>query len=300
MKVSVLVPVFNGADYLAECLDSILMQDFRDVEILIADDQSSDASPAIIEKYAARDARIRWWQNPQRLGLTANSNVCLRAASGEYIKFVHQDDKFLCPSALGKMVAALDENPSAVLAGSRQHLTGKKSPPTIFSRNSGLYNGRQMIVACLEQNTNLIGQPSLTLFRKQFAGRGFDERFTGLMDYEMWCHLLEQGDFIYLAEPLATWRVHTDQQTARCRQADRPDHEALRLLEIYGVKPWLKKSATRRLLFIQTYYLRKKYGSSAENLTRKMMAGLTPSGYVWEWLKHKLSKPFQKLIRKLN
>jgi glycosyltransferase involved in cell wall biosynthesis len=297
MKVSVLVPVFNGADYLAECLDSILTQDFRDVEILIADDQSSDPSPAIIEKYASRDNRIRWWQNPQRLGLTANSNVCLRAASGEYIKFVHQDDKLLCPSALGKMVAALDENPSAVLAGSQLHLTGASLQPVVFSKKSGRFDGKKTIVTCFEQNTNLIGQPTLTLFRKSAAARGFDERFTGGMDFEMWCHLLEQGDFVYLDEPLATWRVHQNHQTARAQASGATDHESLLLMEIYYGKPWLRAAATAPLLFAQIYYLRKKYGAAAANLTDKMMTQLTARRYAWQWLKHRTSKPFRQLAR---
>ena len=108
-KVSVLIPVYNGGPNLAECLDSILAQDFGDLEILMADDGSTDDSMAIAAAYAARDSRIRHWKNPQRLGLTANSNACLRAARGEYIKYVHQDAKLLCRSCLRKMVAALED-----------------------------------------------------------------------------------------------------------------------------------------------------------------------------------------------
>jgi len=133
MTVSVLVPVFNGERHLAECLESVLAQDFPDLEILVADDGSSDGSLEIIRQFAARDPRIRWWKNPRNFGLTANANVCLKAARGEYVKFVHQDDKLLSPSAIRKMAAALDENPRASLVGSRQHLTGTNKRPTVFS-----------------------------------------------------------------------------------------------------------------------------------------------------------------------
>lgn len=299
-KVSVLIPVYNGGSYLAECLDSVLAQDYSDLEILVTDDDSTDESRLLIEKYAARDARIRFWKNPHTLGLTANSNACLRAARGEYVKYVHQDDKLLSSSAIRKMVAALDEHPSAVLAGSQPHLTGTKTRPRIFSDCARLFDGRRMILASLEQNTNLIGQPTLTLFRKSCAQRGFDERFTGHMDFEMWCHLLEQGDFIYLAEPLATWRVHPNQQTARTRASGNADPETLLVMETYFARPWLRKAATARLLFAQIYHLRKQFGRSADDLTGKMMADLSPRRYAWQWLKHKISKPLQNLNRKLN
>jgi len=299
-KVSVLIPVYNGERHLQECLESVLAQDFHDMEILIADDDSSDGSRKIIEEFAARDPRIRWWKNPRNFGLTANANVCLREAKGAYIKFVHQDDALLTPTALQKMVFALDESPSAVLAGSQPHLTGAQLQPVVFSKKSGCFDGKKTIVACFEQNSNLIGQPTLTLFRKSAAARGFDERFTGGMDFEMWCHLLEQGDFFYLAKPLATWRIHQNHQTARARADGVFDGEALLLMEIYYAKPWLPATATHRLLFTQIYYLRKSHGRTAASLTHKMMIQLSTHRYAWQWLRHKISNPFLKLARRLR
>jgi len=299
-KVSVLVPVFNGENHLAECLGSILAQDFADFELLVSDDGSTDHSPQIIQEFAARDRRVRWWKNPQRRGLTGNSNCCLREARGEFIKFVHQDDKLLSPAAIRKLTDALDKHPQASLAGSQQHLTGTDSRPRIFSKRSGCFEGYKMIVASLEQNNNLIGQPTLTLFRRQQAQRGFDEQFTGFMDFEMWCHLLEQGDFAYVAEPLATWRVHEHHQTARANANPERDREHLRFMEIYYAKEWLKAAATDRMLFAQIYYLKKNFGPQAESVTSKMLAQLTPRRYAWQWLKHKISHPLQKLSRRLR
>jgi glycosyltransferase involved in cell wall biosynthesis len=299
-KISVLIPVYNGERHLAECVESVLTQDFTDLEILIGDDGSTDGSQKIIESLAARDPRVRWWRNPRNVGLTANTNVCIRAAQGEYLKFVHQDDKLLSASAIRLLAAALDANPAASLAGCRQHLTGTNSPPTIFSDRPGVFAGRQMIITCLEQNSNLMGQPSLTMFRRHQAQRGFDERFTGFMDYEMWCHLLEQGDYVYLPETLATWRVHQHHQTARARTSKVPDREHLEFVEIYYAKPWLRAAATERLLFTQIYYLKKHYGQAALPLTSAMMAQLSQRRYAWQWLKYKASRPLEKLSRKLR
>ena len=79
-----------------------MRQDFTSYELLIADDGSTDDSLAIIKSYAAKDPRIRWWQNPRNLGQTKNHNACLQEARGEFIKFVHQDDKLLSASAIKK------------------------------------------------------------------------------------------------------------------------------------------------------------------------------------------------------
>jgi len=300
MKVSVLIPVYNGARHLRECLDSVLGQDFADMEILISDDDSSDGTSKIIENFAARDGRIRWWRNSRNLGLVGNHNASLQAARGDYIKFVHQDDKLLSPCAITKLAAALDAHPSAVLAGSRQHLTDASKKPVILSRQPGRYEGRRFMVACLEQNTNLVGQPTLAMFRRTAAQRGFDPRFTGHLDYEMWFHLLEQGDFVFLPEALATWRVHENHQTARNRASGVKDHEHLWLVESYFAKPWFQSRATPRMLFAQIHHLHKLYGDEAGHLISAMKARLSWQGYAWECLKYKATRPFQKLARKFS
>lgn len=300
MKVSLLIPVYNGERNLVQCLDSVLAQDFRDLEILVSDDHSSDDSVGIVRNYAARDQRIRWWTNSRNAGLTANSNLCLKAAQGDYIKFVHQDDLLLHPTAVSKLVAALDQNPAVSLAACRQHLVGTRKAPLLFLHQAGVYSGRHLILASLERNTNLIGQPSLTLFRREQATRGFDEQFTGMMDFELWCHLLEQGDFAYLAEDLATWRVHEEQQTARDRASRNPNLEQLRFMEIYYAKPWLRQAATGRMLFAQIHYLEKRYGQQAWPLTKTMRAQLGPGRLAWHWLDHQVAGPVKKLARKLT
>jgi len=300
MKVSVLIPVYNGERHLSECLETVLAQNFADLEILISDDGSTDGTRNIIERFAARAPRIRWWRNPRNLGLIGNHNACLRAARGEYVKFVHQDDKLLSTSAIQQMVAALEAHPGAVLAGCRQHLTGGKSEPVVLSGTSGVFDGKRLIVLSLEQNTNLVGQPTLTLFRRSAAQRGFDDRFAGHLDYEMWFHLLEQGDFFYLAESLATWRVHEDHYTARARTSGVKDYEHLRFVEIYYAKHWLRELATPRMLFAQIYHLGKHYGREALPLTSAMMSQLGRWSYTWRWLWHKVIRPWQKLRLKLH
>src|SRR5687767_14896710 len=82
--VSVGVPVYNGEDYLAECLESLLKQSFEDFELILSDNGSTDATEQICREYAARDARIRYLREPENRGGSWNFNRLPRLARGEY------------------------------------------------------------------------------------------------------------------------------------------------------------------------------------------------------------------------
>src|SRR3954464_8515957 len=107
-KISVLLPTYRYGRYLAEAIDSVLTQDFRDFELLISDDHSPDGSAEIIRGYAARDGRIRFQIQPRNLGMVPNWNWCLAEARGDYIKYVFGDDRLCSPAALGRMLALLE------------------------------------------------------------------------------------------------------------------------------------------------------------------------------------------------
>lgn len=89
--VSVVIPVYNSAKYLRECLDSVIAQTFSDWEVVAVDDGSSDDSPAILDEYATKDSRIKVIHKVNG-GVSAARNDGLAAASGEYVLFVDSDD----------------------------------------------------------------------------------------------------------------------------------------------------------------------------------------------------------------
>ena len=86
--VSVCVPTYNGARFLRQCLDSALAQSWRDLEILVVDDGSTDESVAIARDYARRDDRVRVAVNAANLGLVENWNRCVALARGRWINFI--------------------------------------------------------------------------------------------------------------------------------------------------------------------------------------------------------------------
>ncbi len=92
MKFSVIVPVYNAEKYLRECLDSILAQTYHDFELILADDGSTDRSPAICGEYAERDGRVRVIRQSNS-GVVKARQIGVEAARGEYLVFVDADDR---------------------------------------------------------------------------------------------------------------------------------------------------------------------------------------------------------------
>lgn len=112
--VSVAVPVWNGEDYLARALDSILAQTLSDIEVVILDNASTDATPAIAQAYVARDPRMRYIRHPQNIGSNPNFNAGARATAGRYLKWLAADDT-VDPTFLERCVAVLEADPSVAL-----------------------------------------------------------------------------------------------------------------------------------------------------------------------------------------
>jgi glycosyltransferase involved in cell wall biosynthesis len=302
IKVSVLVPVYNGERFLPECLDSILAQDCASMEILIADDNSTDGSVAVLETYAARDPRIRWWKNPNNLGLAQNFNCCLRAAKGEYIKYVLQDDKLISPLAIRRMVEVLDNYPEVSLVGSASQIVDEHSLVTEVRDyfKPGIMDGRQMVVRCLEQPGNLIGEPSVVMFCRALAQLGFDEQLPQLLDLDMWFQLLEQGQFAYVAEPLCAFRKHAAQQTRVNLVSGAAANDDVILLSRWLARPWLEKMMTRRMNFALAYTLRRRHNASARTMSIELQRRMGFGWYAVFLPRWKISRPFEKLKRKLK
>ena len=124
-EVSVIVPFYNVEEYLAECLDSILSQGFRDYEVLLVDDGSPDGSRAIAEEYAAKDGRLRVVTR-ENGGLGAARNTGIREAKGRYLTFVDSDD-MLAPGALDVLVHSARETGSEIVCGSIERFDSRKT-----------------------------------------------------------------------------------------------------------------------------------------------------------------------------
>jgi glycosyltransferase involved in cell wall biosynthesis len=226
--ISVCIPTYNGAKYLRECLDSVLAQTFRDFEVLIVDDQSRDETLVIAQEYAARDTRIKIFQNPQNLGLVGNWNHCIELAQGEWIKFVFQDD-LIAPTCLEKLLLACDESNKLVFCRRefifedgiskkiRLDYTKVATPEDFVSGKYRILSQDFCRAAVDHFLINFVGEPTVVMIRKcAFDHFGhFNCHLVHYCDLEMWIRIAINTDIIHVPEVLASFRVHSGSTTAK-------------------------------------------------------------------------------------
>jgi glycosyltransferase involved in cell wall biosynthesis len=218
---SVCIPTYNGGKYLRECLDSIVAQTFADFEVLVVDDRSSDDTVAIAGEYAARDQRFRVIGNEHNLGAVRNWNKCISLATGEWVKFVFQDD-LIAPCCLEQFsaVCAADR---FMIACRRNFLFEAGTPDNLCDFYLNHLSSRdvfagattvppeQFCCAVLDHlGENLVGEPTVVaLHRNTFERFGtFNPALTMVPDVEFWTRVGIHVGIILIPQSLATFRVH--------------------------------------------------------------------------------------------
>lgn len=131
-KITIGLPVRDGANYLAAAIDSILAQDCPDFELLISDNASTDGTEEICRAYASKDPRIRYIRQPQNLGSAGNFNFLARVSESPYFKWAAHDD-LLAPGFLAACVDVLDRDPTVVLASPGSTLIDETGDPLRYS-----------------------------------------------------------------------------------------------------------------------------------------------------------------------
>ncbi|MDX6750223.1 glycosyltransferase [Geminicoccaceae bacterium 1502E] len=136
--VSVGLPVYNGERYLSEALDSLLAQSVRDIEIVIADNASTDRTAEICRSYEARDERVRYVRNERNIGAAPNFNRVFELSSAPLFHGGACDDLYE-PLFLQRCIEALDRDPGVVLGHARTRLIGERGEPLVFDEAHNCY-----------------------------------------------------------------------------------------------------------------------------------------------------------------
>lgn len=261
-KVSICIPVYNSAAYLTAAVESALAQCYDSFEILIVDDCSTDGSSDIAAEFAERSSLVRFVANATNMGMVANWNRCLELAKGEYIKFLFGDDLLSSPRNIQLLAEVLDKHHEVALACSFRSIIdrhGNTFTTQGFTPTGYPVSGLQAIKHCLTTAQNHIGEPSVVMFRKSQAGRGFLTSYRQMVDLEMWLHLLLKGNIWCEREPLAAFRRHPEQQTVHNAVGRVHVEETLRLYDAYlhyvSISPLVKAA----LYYVQCYQVWKGY-----------------------------------------
>ena len=221
--VSVLIPAYR-ATYLAEALTSVANQTYPNVEIIVCDDCRDGSVKAMVDRANAQGAGIQYHYNTERLGGRYNLVKCFSLATGEFVKFLNDDDVLL-PTCIERMVKVFRDNPDVTLVTSHRQLVDEQTRPLpdvlatrpIVAQDSRI-DGVSLANLAMRSGINCIGEPSTLMFPRRallkvkphfvsFGGR----ELPGIGDLAAWLNLLSRGDVVYTRETLSCFRMHADQ-----------------------------------------------------------------------------------------
>lgn len=210
-KVSVLIPAYNYAHYLSEAIDSVLGQTYKNFELIVVDNCSTDNTEEIVNNYAKHDTRIKFVRNQENIGMYRNYNQALLLATGDYIKFLNADDKFE-PTLLEKFVNILENDTTiSVVTSCRQYFGSKND--VLIPPFKGKVESTTAILSSLKKG-NWIGEPTTVMFRRENLNLGlFDISLLMFADQDMWLRHLRVGNLYVIDEVLSYFRIHEEQGT---------------------------------------------------------------------------------------
>ncbi len=217
--VSVLTPVYNGADFLRECIESVLSQDYENWEYVLVNNQSTDDTLKIIKEYDAKDHRIRVHNNTAFLPQMVNLNHAFRQISpnSKYCKVVHADDMLL-KDCLTEMVALAETHPSVGVV-SAYRLDGYEGRTTVeldgLPYLSNLNSGKEICRKYLMNGTSYFGSPSSLLIRSDLIKKRekvYDESYLAA-DSGACLELLKESEFGFVHQVLTFTRHHEQSVT---------------------------------------------------------------------------------------
>lgn len=217
--VSVVMPVYNQADYLPAAIDSVLSQTYPNIELILLNDGSTDRSPEIGREYAAKDSRVRFFEQKNR-GLAAARNAAIEKAEGEFICLLDSDDCML-PEKVEKQVNALLQDPklditytAITIIDQNDNVIGEMHdqayPPELFLA--------QMFFR------NVLPNPITIMTKSECLKENlFNEAYRIGEDYELILRLAHHYCFKYIDLPLTRYRRHTQNLSnnlIRAREAE--------------------------------------------------------------------------------
>jgi glycosyltransferase involved in cell wall biosynthesis len=215
--VSVLTPVYNCAEYLEQCIESVLAQTFEDFEYIIVNNCSTDNTLEIARRYAAKDSRIRIHDNAEFLGVIENHNLAfsLMPLGAKYCKVVSGDD-FIFPTCLEQLVGFAAAHPSVGMVNSYE-LAGKHITHVGLEYERNVVSGRDICRETMLGYHHVIGSPSSILYTADLIRRSsaFYPNSSPHADVSAVFKWLHDYDFGFVHQVLSYARIRSTSQTSR-------------------------------------------------------------------------------------
>ena len=303
--VSIITPVYNGAEHLAECIESILAQTYRNWDYTIVNNCSTDDSLEIARRYAAKDSRIRVHNNSAFLNVIANHNAALHQISGDskYCKLVFADD-WIFPECLERMVALAEMHPSVGLVGAYV-LQGTEVVCTGLAYSEKFVSGREIGRRHFLDRLYVFGSANAVLYRADVvkdSGCFYNESNIHA-DTEVCFTILKDADFGFVHQVLSFTRVRSESLSTASADLHTYYSGMLRILDAHG-SDYLTPSELERFIrrHMAEYYrfLGKSLLLGHKNTLKYHRKKLMDEGKGFSWprvLKGALEAAWGKLLR---
>lgn len=221
--VSVFVVTYNQEEFIGSAIQSVLDQDYENLEIVIGDDCSTDNTWLIVQDYQRRyPEKIRAFRNSRNLGITGNSNEVLKRCAGKYVAHMGGDDLFL-PGKISAQVSVMESDPNIVLCYHDVEMFNSDDNRTLRYSNSGMFSappiaGRAGRIAKVLTKRNFMAALSVMVRRDAIPTSGYDQRIQVASDWMMWIDVvagsLPDKRVEYIPQILARYRRHASNITA--------------------------------------------------------------------------------------
>jgi glycosyltransferase involved in cell wall biosynthesis len=265
--VSIVTPAYNQADFLRDTIESILSQDYPNIEYVVLDDGSTDATPRILAEYGDKFV----WESQKNMGQTPTINKGWSMTSGEIITWLNSDDTYL-PGAVSKAVEQFLLHPSAGIVYGDTLTTEADGTP--FGRSKPLPPFE--FARFIREWENTIVQPSSFIRREVIQKVGdLDPKFYYFMDWDLWLRAGLYFDIIYFPEMLSTYRFHAESKTVA--QSKKAAPELSYMFEKFfsrddlpdEIKRIRSRAAMNMYFLTAGYYLRGEDKASARATARR-------------------------------
>ena len=219
--MSVVIPTYNSAHFLGAAIQSVLAQSYGDFELIVVDDGSRDDTPRVVASFGSRVRYLR----QENAGVAAARNRGIAESSGRYVAFLDADDTWM-PSKLQRQRDALEAEPTRRLCYSAFVLVDEELTPIEVRRS--LRHGSALEDLLLRGN--VVGSICTVMCERALIDEvgGLDPMLSQCADWDLWIRIAARTEFIYLDEPLATYRQHGRSMS---RQVRLLENDSLRLLE---------------------------------------------------------------------
>lgn len=214
MLISIVVTSYNYQEYLSDTINSVILQTFKDWEMIVVDDASTDCSVKIIKEFVNNDNRIKLIENKENLGLKKSMQKGVEAASGEWIAFLESDDMWR-KDYLEKKTSTINEYQDLGLIFNDVELFGDKHKTELlkptFERNRKFLNKQKFpknMFKDLNIQNRVVTFSSVMIKKTALQETNWDVPVDKLLDWWLYIQIAYKNDFFYIPEKLTKWRIH--------------------------------------------------------------------------------------------